>query len=110
MATVFRSRVDPLIGVALVVPPVSGVAVAVIGLLSLLSILSYNEFAQWRIGGNNLNDVLDFFSNQVLLPVGGLLIAVFAGWMISRDSSRAELGRHHQTRDELVAEGWPVLR
>ena len=32
-----------------------------------------------------------FFSNQILLPLGGLLIAVFAGWFMRREDSRDEL-------------------
>lgn len=70
----------------------SAIAVlVVIALLSLFSIFSYNELAGWRIAGKNLNDALDFFSNQLLLPLGGLLIAIFAGWYISSASARDEL-------------------
>lgn len=35
---------------------------------------------------------MDYFSNQILLPLGGLLIAVFAGWFMTREGSREELG------------------
>jgi len=34
---------------------------------------------------------MDFFSNQILLPLGGLLIAVFAGWAMRREDTRDEL-------------------
>jgi len=34
---------------------------------------------------------LDFFSGSVLLPLGGLLIAVFAGWVAPRKNMREEL-------------------
>ncbi|MBK6289343.1 MAG: sodium-dependent transporter [Gammaproteobacteria bacterium] len=64
---------------------------AAIAILSLLSILSYSEFSEWRVAGKNLNAILDYLANQVLLPLGGLLIAVFAGWQMSRDSTREEL-------------------
>ncbi|MFU8765125.1 MAG: sodium-dependent transporter, partial [Haliea sp.] len=42
-------------------------------------------------GGRNFNDTMDYFSNQILLPLGGLFIAVFAGWAMTRDASRDEL-------------------
>jgi NSS family neurotransmitter:Na+ symporter len=58
---------------------------------SVLSILSYNVLDDWRIAGRNINDSLDFFSNQVLLPLGGLLIAVFAGWIMKDESTKDEL-------------------
>lgn len=64
---------------------------ALIAILSLLSILSYSEFSGWRVAGKDLNAMLDYLANQVLLPLGGLLIAVFAGWQMSRDSTREEL-------------------
>lgn len=62
-----------------------------IAVFSVLSILSYNVLDEWRIAGRNFNDTMDFFSNQILLPLGGLLIAVFAGWAMTRASTRDEL-------------------
>ena len=44
------------------------------------------------IAGRNFNDAMDFFSNQILLPLGGLFIAIFAGWVMTRESTRDELG------------------
>lgn len=59
--------------------------------LSIFSILSYNVLGEIRFGGRNFNDTIDYFSNQILLPLGGLLIAVFAGWVMTRDASSDEL-------------------
>lgn len=69
-------------------------AVLVIGsvaALSIFSILSYNVLGDIRFGGRNFNDTMDYFSNQILLPLGGLFIAVVAGWVMTRDASRDEL-------------------
>ena len=69
-------------------------AILVVGslsLLSLVSIFSYNIWSDWSLAGKNFNDLMDFFSNQLLLPLGGLLIAVFAGWVMNREGSRLEL-------------------
>jgi NSS family neurotransmitter:Na+ symporter len=62
-----------------------------VAVLSVLSCLSYNVLGDVQIAGRNFNDTFDFFSNQVLLPLGGLLIAVFAGWAMRPDESREEL-------------------
>jgi NSS family neurotransmitter:Na+ symporter len=62
-----------------------------IACFSIFSILSYTTLAAYTIAGRNLNDTMDFFSNQILLPLGGLLIAVFAGWVMRREDTRAEL-------------------
>jgi SNF family Na+-dependent transporter len=34
---------------------------------------------------------LDFFTANILLPLGGLLVAVFAGWVMSRQAMENEL-------------------
>ena len=62
-----------------------------VAVFSVLSILSYNVLDELRIAGRNFNDSMDFFSNQILLPLGGLFIAVFAGWAMKRESTRDEL-------------------
>jgi NSS family neurotransmitter:Na+ symporter len=61
-----------------------------IAVLSVLSILSYNVLDGLRFGSSNFNDVMDYFSNQILLPLGGLLIAIFAGWFMLARCSRDE--------------------
>jgi NSS family neurotransmitter:Na+ symporter len=83
-------------------------AIAVVGsiaVLSILSVLSYNLMSGFRIFGYNLNDILDYFSNQLLLPLGGLFIATFVGWFVSRASAADELGFHSAPLFRL----WHVL-
>ncbi|MFV8818204.1 sodium-dependent transporter [Haliea sp. E17] len=67
------------------------VVVSSIALLSVLSLMSYNVIGELSVGGRNFNALLEDFSNLVLLPLGGLLIALFAGWVMHRDDSRDEL-------------------
>jgi NSS family neurotransmitter:Na+ symporter len=52
--------------------------------VSLVSILSYSTWSELRLWGLDLNGITDFISNQVMLPLGGLMIAVFAGWVVSK--------------------------
>ncbi len=66
------------------------IVIGSVAVLSILSILSYNVMDGLRLGDRNFNDVMDYFSNQILLPLGGLLIAIFAGWFMSREASRDE--------------------
>ena len=40
---------------------------------------------------NGVFDILDILTANIMLPVGGVLIAVFAGWIMSREASRDEL-------------------
>ena len=67
------------------------VVLAAIGAVSVFSVLSYNLIADYKVLGFDLNGILDFTSNQIMLPVGGLLIALFAGWVIKRSTSADEL-------------------
>ena len=67
------------------------IVVGSIAVFSVLSILSYNILSQWAVAGKNFNDIMDVFSNQILLPLGGLLIAVFAGWAMKKEATRDEL-------------------
>lgn len=50
--------------------------------------------------------IVDYVSANLLLPVGGLLMALFAGWAISRDVALAELGLH---RDSLSFKVWRLV-
>lgn len=65
--------------------------VASVAVLSVLSLLSYNVLQDLEFGGGNLNDSMDYFSNQIVLPLSGLLIALFVGWAMTRDAVRDEL-------------------
>ena len=40
----------------------------------------------------NFFDLLDYFTSNILLPVGGLLISIFAGWVMKRSTLMKELG------------------
>lgn len=61
-----------------------------IATLSILSVLSYNLLADFQILGRDLNGLTDYVSNQIFLPIGGMLIAIFAGWFVSESISRGE--------------------
>ncbi len=52
--------------------------------VSLISILSYSRWSELTVWGLDLNGITDFISNQLMLPIGGLMIAVFAGWVVSK--------------------------
>ena len=72
-----------------------------IAVLSVISILGYNYLAAFNLGGKDINGVVDYFSNQILLPIGGLLIAIFAGWFVDRHVSVEELDMEDNTLFKL---------
>jgi len=67
------------------------IVVGSVAVFSIISLMSYNVIGGVSMGGRNFNDIMDLFSNQVLLPLGGLFIAIFAGWAVTRESSEDEL-------------------
>ncbi|MDD4761050.1 MAG: sodium-dependent transporter, partial [Bacteroidaceae bacterium] len=46
--------------------------------------LSMGPLNNFKIIGRNLFDLFDFLSGQIMLPIGGLLIALFVGWFMPR--------------------------
>jgi NSS family neurotransmitter:Na+ symporter len=63
-----------------------------IWLLGVGTILSFNLWSGYTLfGGMTFFDLIDFAASNVLLPAGGLMIAVFAAWRISEAARREEL-------------------
>lgn len=65
-------------------------------LLGLISILSFSDWAfSFKIFGTvkklGFFDVLQILTAQVLLPLSGILVALFAGWVLKPDVTRAAL-------------------
>jgi NSS family neurotransmitter:Na+ symporter len=60
--------------------------------LGLGSVLSYNVLSEFKFLAGTFYDNLDFLTSNIMLPLGGLLITIFAGWVMCRNSSADELG------------------
>ena len=73
---------------------IASIAVWFGGLLALLSFSAFSfsfEFAG-RQKNFGLFDVMDILSSHILLPVIGLLMAVFVGWNIDRETFQSAIG------------------
>jgi len=53
-------------------------------LLGIPSALSFNILADYTFMGKTFFDIVDYLASNVLLPFGGLMIAIFVGWIWSR--------------------------
>jgi NSS family neurotransmitter:Na+ symporter len=73
--------------------------------LGCVSLLSLNAWSGYTLFGKPFIDLMDFATANVMLPLGGFLIAVFAGWLMSRESSMEELGSGNSLRYRV----WRVL-
>jgi NSS family neurotransmitter:Na+ symporter len=72
-------------------------AAIVVGLiiwaLGWLSVFSFGPWSgsEYQFLQGTIFDNLDFLTNNILLPLGGLAIIVFAGWVMARNSTADEL-------------------
>lgn len=65
---------------------------ATIWLLGFGSVFSFNLWKDVELFHGTVFESLMFVTNDLLLPIGGMLIAVFAGWVMCRNSTAEELG------------------
>lgn len=80
-----RRRVAPLLGLA-------------VFLFGMLTVASFSWWEEVRllpgvplIGDRSIFDFLDNLVTNFMLPAGGMLFALFAGWRVSADAAREEL-------------------
>ncbi|MCF6338227.1 MAG: sodium-dependent transporter [Gammaproteobacteria bacterium] len=60
-------------------------------LVGLGTVLSFNAWSDYTLWGKNFFDLLDFLTSNIMLPLGGLFIALFAGWVMKSSSTADEL-------------------
>jgi NSS family neurotransmitter:Na+ symporter len=70
-------------------------AAALAGLLAWVmgigSVLSFNLWSDVKLFDETYFGIVDFLSTKIMLPLGGLLIAIFSVWMMSKKASIEEL-------------------
>jgi NSS family neurotransmitter:Na+ symporter len=69
-------------------------------LMGLATIFSFNIWQHVEVAGMSLFAALNFITANILLPLGGLLTAIFVGWRMRREV----------LRDELYVEGERIFR
>lgn len=63
----------------------------VMWLLGIASLLGLNAWSGFNIFGMNIMDSLGFLTTSIMLPLGGLLIAIFASWILPKSTTVDEL-------------------
>ena len=81
--------------------PAIGAGAFVVGLATVFSFNLWSGFQPLAripaFADATLFNLIDYAVSNVILPLGGMLYAVFAGWRLKREDSRAQL---------RLAEGW----
>ncbi len=59
--------------------------------LGVLTVFSFNLLSHVRLLDRDLMGMIELIANDIMLPVGGLLIALFAGWVLKDGILREQL-------------------
>ncbi len=74
--------------------------------LGIGTVLSFNVWAEWHVVGElTVFDFLDYVTQKIMLPLGGLFIAVFVGWVLPKTVVGEQLG----LRDGVASILWSAL-
>jgi NSS family neurotransmitter:Na+ symporter len=79
----------------------TGVVMFAIGCLATLS--QSPVLGNVKIFGKGFFDFFDFASSNVLLPLGGLAIAIVAGWLLAKGDFSKELGKGYRAKPGYAA-------
>ncbi len=79
------------------------VAALICLLLGVPASLSFGLWNGFTLFGKNWFDLMDFLSNNLLLPVGGLLTALFVGWVWAKPAV------HHLSNEGRLRLWWSPL-
>jgi NSS family neurotransmitter:Na+ symporter len=71
-------------------------------LLGLATVFSFNIWSDVKLFDKTIFDLLDFATTNVMLPLGGLLIALFASWTMSKTTMMKEVG----INNPIVFKAW----
>jgi NSS family neurotransmitter:Na+ symporter len=84
--------------------PLSAVIVSVVCLvLGTFCSWSFGDWADVKIFGLNFFDFFDFLVAKFIMPIGGMLMCVFLGWVVDEKVLRAELTNHGTLRSPLYS-------
>jgi len=81
--------------------------------LGILAALSFNVLTDFHplgairiFEGKTFFDLFDYLVTNIMMPVGGIMIAIFAGWLVKKEFSRDEL---FNGRDSIGYRSWLFL-
>jgi NSS family neurotransmitter:Na+ symporter len=74
--------------------------------IGLASAFSFNIWSDFRpLAGKTLYDLVDYLTANIMMPLGGLLIALFVGWRMKR----AAVAEESALGEGLLFAGWRFL-
>jgi len=83
-------------------PKATLLTILLLAVLGSTSALSNSSLADFKLFGMTPFDVFDFVSSNIILPVGGIFIALFVGWGWGFEKFSRSLTNHGQLRNQQV--------
>ena len=74
-------------------------------LLGLGTVFSFNIWSNVKLFDRSIFQLLDYLTANLMLPIGGFCIAVFAGWIMQQKHSEQELNMPNASSYQL----WKIL-
>lgn len=84
-------------------PQATLLTIALLALLGSSCALTNSTLADFKLFGMTMFDLFDFVSSNLILPAGGIFIALFVGWAWGIENFRKALANHGQLHNEKTA-------
>jgi NSS family neurotransmitter:Na+ symporter len=68
-------------------------------ILGIFTVLSFNDLSTFTIFGMTIFDNLDYLTSKIMLPLGGLLMALFVGYVMNKAIVKNELNANQSIID-----------
>ena len=72
--------------------------------LGIFTVLSFNTLSEFTFFGMTIFDNLDYLTSKIMLPLGGLLMALFVGYVVKKSIVEKELNANKN-----VVEFWFII-
>ncbi len=73
----------------------------VVAILGIAATLSFGVLKDFKIWGSTIFDFLDNLTANILLPLGGLFIVIFVGWVMNTRETKAEITNENAMKGRL---------
>jgi NSS family neurotransmitter:Na+ symporter len=80
-----------------------------LALIGSTAALSNSLLADFKLFGMTMFDLFDFFTSNVLLPVGGLFLAMFIGWVWGKPALERELSNEGKLNNQKLISWFLVI-
>ncbi len=75
---------------------------SIVWTVGLGTVFSFNIGSDLQLYERTFFDWLDYMTSNLMLPLGGILISLYAGWMVRREIMQKQLGIKH----DVLFHGW----